>query len=683
MLALLYVILIIGFGSSLVMLCVDTSNIYNTISGEYSKKILKSLFIIPTGTIIGILLVNFTNYYSIYIINTLFPKLTNISYPICFSITFITYILFTIFNFKKIKKRKIENIKHDKKNIIFYICSIILILIITTFLMFFTYRMNGDKLLVGPTVSSDLSPHTALTSSFGIGSNIPTSYMHFANDGIRYHFFFYFFTGSLKYLGMPIDLALNIPSIMVMLCSFILVGLLANMICKQKIAFLIAPILILFRSSLNFFFLVKDCIINYKSVFNTIINLDIWYSATPYDDWGIWAINVYPNQRHLMLGVSIILILVLLFIPLVKNLFDNLKNYHGLKKIKYFLFSKQNWLFTTKDTFIILAIIIVICTPYFHGSALIGALLVLFGMAIISEKRLSYLLVATIAIASSIIQTKILSGGANNLIDFVFRPGFVAYDKSIMGILNYLFIVTGFSFIIAFTYTIIKYKNKKYLLPLSICFILPLIFAFLFQITMEMLANHKFIQFTIILLDTFVACFLAELFTKKSKYFSNIILGIVLSFTLTITGITEWFSYINMNKYPGIVDTKSPLITWIKENTNKDAIFLTPMWSMHEFYLSGRAAFMGWPYYAWSAGHDTYKRNAYYEQLLIAMNDNIDKFINYCKSNKIKYLVDCHDFKDYEFSDSNNYYHQKYLQDNLTLLTEFPEQNIKIYQIYS
>lgn len=681
MLAILYIALIIGFGTSLVMLCINTDDLYNSISGEYSKKVLKSLFIIPTGTIVGLLTINLTNYYLIYLINSLFPKIINYSYIVGFSLTFIIYTFLTYLILKKIKT--VENNKITKKKKLFYIITIIFFIVIASFLMFYTYRINNGILLVGPTTISDMSPHTAMTSSFGIGGNIPTNYMHFANDGIRYHFLFYFFTGSLKYLGMPIDIAINIPSIMVMVCAFTLIGLIANLLCKKKIAFLIPTILILFRSSLNFLFLIIECITGNVSFFNNVVSMNSWYKVTPFDDWGIWAINVYPNQRHLMLGISIILILVLLFIPLVKQLFNNLKNYHGLSKFKYFLLNKKNWLINNNDKFIIIPIIIVACMPYFHGSALIGSLLVLFGMAIVSEKRLSYLIVAAVALVSSIIQTKLFSDGTDNVINFVFRPGFVVEDKSLFGILKYLFIITGLLIIIAGIYVAIKQKKEKYLLPLAFAFSLPLVFAFLFQITLEMLANHKFIQFTIILLDIFAACFLAELFTKKNKFFLNIIIGTFISVILTATGIIEWFSYINMNKNPGFIDTKSEMITWIKKNTKMDDTFLTPWWSMHEFFLTGRQSYMGWPYYAWSAGHNTYKREASYEQLLLAMNDNINKFIAYCKHNKIKYLVDSPDFDIYEFKTKNGYYHQKYLQDNLELIVEFPNENIKIYQIYN
>ena len=45
-----------------------------------------------------------------------------------------------------------------------------------------------------------------------------------------------------------------------------------------------------------------------------------WYGDTEYDSWGIWAINVYANQRHFMLGMAVILILIILFLPNLRRM---------------------------------------------------------------------------------------------------------------------------------------------------------------------------------------------------------------------------------------------------------------------------------------------------------------------------------------------------------------------------
>ena len=162
-----------------------------------------------------------------------------------------------------------------------------------------------------------------MVSSFGEGFNFPTQYIHFSGDGIKYHFFFYFFAGTLQYLGLPIDYALNLPSIISMVCALVLLGLLAVLISSRRSAFLVAPVLVLFRSSLNVFYHFGEYLKSGSTpsqAVKSILDYSAWYEVTEYDGWGIWAINVYPNQRHLMLGISLILIMVILFLPFVRRL---------------------------------------------------------------------------------------------------------------------------------------------------------------------------------------------------------------------------------------------------------------------------------------------------------------------------------------------------------------------------
>ena len=119
--------------------------------------------------------------------------------------------------------------------------------------------------------------------------------------GIKWHFFFYFFSGILKYLGLPIDFALNLPSIIAMSSALILIGLLANLISKNRLSFLIAPFLVLFRSAFNIFFVIQKWKEENRPIIETLFKNAEWTNTTPYDNWGLWSINVYPNQRHLML----------------------------------------------------------------------------------------------------------------------------------------------------------------------------------------------------------------------------------------------------------------------------------------------------------------------------------------------------------------------------------------------
>ena len=70
-----------------------------------------------------------------------------------------------------------------------------------------------------------------------------------------------------------------------------------------------------------------------------------------------------------------------------------------------------------------------------------------------------------------------------------------------------------------------------------------------------------------------------------------------------------------MNKYTSSFDENSEVTVWLKANTDSRDTLLTPYWSMHNEYLSGRQIYYGWPYYAWSAGHDTEGRSKKYYYL--------------------------------------------------------------------
>ncbi len=666
----LYLLLVIVFGCSLIMRLVNVKELYLKINpNQKPTSIPELLFIISGGSVIGIILTTFFCYFIIYIINVFFSSLSKYAYNIGIITCVILCLGLTILNFIKCKKRKLST-----NNYKYYLGVILLLLCLSTFLIFYAYFMRGSVIYTGPTIHSDLSPHTALTESFGNGANVPTSYMHFANDGIRYHFMFYFFTGLLKYLKLPLDMALNIPSIIGIMATLILVGLLANLISNDRRAFLIAPLLILFRSSFDIFDMLKPII----SFIPRVIANNSWYTTTPYDEWGLWAINLYANQRHLMFGIAILLVIMMLFIPYFANFLRKVKEYKGFKKIKYWLVDKNNWV-VLDYKLLLLSSMVIITLPYFHGSVLITLLLILFGMAIFSENRLTYLIIAILAVISAYLQTNIFSGGVSNVVNLKLVLGFVVENHSFIKIIKYLIMVTGITFILGLMYTYLHRKNN-YIFLLSLIFLLPIVFAFTFQLSIDLLANHKFIQISIILFDVFVACFMANYYSNKGDIKKKIC-GYILIFLLTATGISEWFIYINMNRDLMPFDEKSEVTLWIRENTATTDTFITPYWSMKEVYLAGRPIYYGWPYYAWSAGHDTDSRNQIYRYLLRGADDNIEKFIETCKKEKIKYFVDTLEY--YDFDDIGEAdYHRDYITSNLKLTKEFPEMGIRLYKIY-
>ena len=726
-----------------------------------------------------------------------------------------------------------------------------------------------------------------------------------------------------------------------------------------------------------------------------ILAFDQWYKVTDYDDWGIWAINVYPNQRHLMLGVAVILIMVIIFLPFVRRLGISVSRTENFGAgVKAFAFSKNAWLTRAGDPLYpvsigFLACVLVGIMPYFHGSCLIALLLVLFGMAIFSESRLIYLVVAIFAVGSSYAQTLAFSGGYSNVVSFKFAPGFILDKPSFMDLARYLFIVTGFTLILAFIYAVtvlvldIIRKKPIHRLLLFICALNPMIFAFLFQVTLEKLANHKFIQVSLILVDVFVAALIANLLyipfkvrkaavaeetsaaesesddaidadsddgelaaatisanagvrtpvlsagsafgdiieddkqeedsidieamdthtgidadvtslnggvedtsakekeeekapellfgdekekteeteeesaeeteekaeesedkaseeaseekpeekseekseekaseeteeseaddkeakagvealaalfgeeinysaeekkeeasgesedknsddeetsdaddsdealkesaaepahastrpgnavlfgddepddeddgnvmiqssdetiqvveadaliskedlnpsslkhepVKKNKEkglpfagwialeIAGCILAAALMIPLTATGVSEWATYVNLNKSSVSANINSPLTKWVMDNTEPSDVFLTCRWSMNRFILAGRPMYYGWPYYAWSAGHDTYTRETIYLWLISGCGDDIEEFTRYCKERRIKYLIVDSELINAEF-DNGVTFNKEFVEKNLTQVAYFAEEDTTIYKIY-
>lgn len=720
MLSVLYIFICCFFGISLLRVLVpDERRLYSACLPH--KKALPNipdmLFIVPAGIITGIMLLTAFNYYVSlgfsYVIND-----SSSNKEISLAITFAAAIYLSC-NCLSIHHRKYSKLNHEKipafsksiPTVVYFGICAVLFTAVASFLMYYTYHISDDILYAGFSTFSDLSPHTAMTSSFGVGGNVPTQYMHYSGDGIRYHFFFYYFCGILEFLGAKIDFAINIPSIIVMVCAFCLLGLLAVLLSGKRTAYIFAPVLVLFRSSLNVFIEIKEYMaqgLSFGDSVKTISESTSWLGSTPYDSWGIWAINVYPNQRHLMLGVSVILIVVILMMPYVRRMCINLLKQESFGAgLKTFFASKEAWLPRKNDPLhpvnnLILVLLLCIVMPYFHGSALIAMLLILFFMAIFSENRLSYLAIAVTSVVFSFIQTKIFSGNDSNVVSFQFVPGFVVEDKSLKGILTYILIVTGgtliFAFLTAIVSTVISIVKKKPVnrIIMLLAFMLPFVFAFTFQVTLEMLANHKFIQISLILADAFVASMLAEILTfpinylrehkpalKVLAHIGTVVLTIILLVPLTATGVSEWCTYINLNKNALQINTKSELALWIEYNTPEDAVFLTPNWSLNRFFLAGRASYYAWPYYAWSAGYDTDTRGQIYEWLISGCNGNIDEFTRYCKERGIKYLIADPDFYSYTNANGENIFAGQFFADNLEQVAYFAEDNNTIvYQIY-
>ncbi|MBR3032524.1 MAG: hypothetical protein IKH92_05845 [Clostridiales bacterium] len=748
MLAILYLIIAIFFGTQLIRFLIpDIRRLYVGIASEPEtiEKVPTMLFLLPAGTLVGLLLTSWVTYFLAYIMHPYIPADTaNLLPANIVSMCIFAYLACLFWqrcflrNYRNLQNpsfRKLPDFRRHPGSVIFYLTSILLVISAVSFVYFYTCFTSGNSIRLGFSIFSDFSPHVAITSGFGIGSNFPTQYPHFAGDNIQYHFMFYFLTGNLEAMGLPLVWAINLPSILCMGSALSLLGTLAVLLSARRGAFFFAPLLVLFRSAWNVFHQfaeLKDAPgATFSSAIKTITKQSAWYGYTFRDEWGIWAINVYANQRHLAMGVGLVLVFIFLFLPHFRRMFLHLSRTKGAgKKLKMFFASREAWIGRKSDPLhpwgsVILGSAIALAMPFFHGSCLICALLVLFGMAIFSEFRLGYAVVAAVSVLSATVQAWFFAGGASNVASFQYNFGYVIPElagkekagiatvfASLGTIGKYLvkigfltIILSALLFVGLLIYELVRKKNP-YRPVLLVCFAFPMVFAFFCQISLEVLANHKFIQVSFILFDIFVAGLLANLLAlplrlakktedgdaKSSKFampkkafiptqIASAAICLCLTFGLTATGISEWYTYYNINTHEGGFVELNPdaqIVDWVCKNTAEDDIFLTPMWSVNDFFLSGRRVYYGWPYFAWSAGHDTATRQINYQWLLCGCNDNIDEFRRYCNEVGIRYVILSDDY--YGNTETSDYYYPEFFENNLTEMVRFDD-GTAIYKV--
>jgi len=731
---------------------------------------------IPAGFLVGTMLMTWLTYLSSLV-------LCKTSNPLLFGniISFSVFIVASVILFlanKKLEDRSIEKptgnfISRNLIEIIFIFISFVAV----TFFMFYTLYVKDGVINIGPTVASDFGPHLAVIRSFSYGSNFPTGYPHFADDGhIRYHFMFQFLTGNLEFLGMRLDFAFNIPSILSLIAFLMLFYSFIVMVMGERWVGIIAAVLFSFRSSFAFFTYVSDKLKEGIPFFETLKMLfdnpgpHIGRSSSQ-ECWGLFAQNVYVNQRHLAFALGILFLILIAVYPMFRNMIGALKNARKVSVDEYnsqnqlidtnvldnedniidleknsdellsespdetlnnkqseqqkrsfgkiyfknwineFLIKRDAWLPKNVSRTISLGLILGLLT-FWNGAVTIAALPILFILAIMSKRRLEYLGIAVLVMMLSYLQSFLFMGFGQSAVDPQLHVGFLAtlpadldvlinqykmdhnyfgiisliprmippvmkYYVELLGILPIISLIAVFSvskgksrwisllvigtlcglmypilpdiafgfkiFIMVITAVALLLANTLMNHPvipkggkwLALAFLTPWIIATTLQLNPDVPVNHKYVMISCILFDIIIANFLFRMFYKK-PIAMKLVAGVLL-FTLALTGIADIKTLYNMNKGNVQLRNNSTMLIWVKENTKKDDVFLTFAHSLHSIMLAGRKVAYGHPYYAWSAGYDTYTREEVLKQIYSSRDP--ETFNKLLKELNIAYFV--------------------------------------------
>jgi hypothetical protein len=441
--------------------------------------------------------------------------------------------------------------------------------------------------------------------------------------------------------------------------------LLAVKITGKMVAGILACLFFAFRSAKTLFTYLSQ-VPRETGLIKALSENTSFLSDTPNEDWGLWNLNVYCNQRHLAFGLTVIFFVILLFLPHLYGMFEDLKQHHFKKaeqkrkndqkgfmkkigdRIKLTFFTKEAWLAQDYKRSVTVGILLG-SLSFFHGAAVIGCLTVLFVMAIMSKRRLEYLIVAVITIVMSFLQTGLFIEGSAVSTDFFF--GFIAENKTLFGVASYLERLLGMLPFVLLAAFCLEKGVGRYLI---LAFTAPLVFAFTVSLTIDVTVNHKYIMMSCILLGIFAASLITRLFERREFLLG--LVGAIMVLLLTSTGIYDFITVLKKNTAETsiILDMKDPLTEWIDEKSDSKDIFLTSNYTINQVVLGGAMLYEGWSYYPWSAGYDTNKRTEQVAMMYQAKSpEELEAFV---EQNNIRFIIvdrDNRHSEDYALNEDN------------------------------
>lgn len=531
-----------------------------------------------------------------------------------------------------------------KYNLEIIIC--ISALLFSAWLYFSTFSYSEGSMLIASKAWSDFASHIPLIRSFSFGDNFPIEYPLFSGPFIKYHFLFYALVGLLEKTGLRIDLALNIPSIFGLTFLIIMIYLLSKEIFKSRMVGILSIIFFIFNGSLSFIEFFKNHGLSLNSFFLIFENTK-FTSFGPYDGGIIsafWNLNIYTNQRHLAIsyGLSLFIIYCLLR-------FKETQKHKNFEKTLFLAILLGLSFMLNMATFLMI-VVILLCLAIFLKNKRIYIFLTLLIAAVIAFPQ--YLFIQQ----------------QESFFSITLKTGYLIEKLNLISFANYWFQNLGLHvFLIPLGFLAASRISKKILVSFFSLFII----ANFIQFSPEIAANHKFINFFMIIGSMFSAYFLFFLW-KKRQILKPLV--IILIFSLTFSGIIDFFPILNDSKITLSDYPVNKNVAWIMKNTKKDSVFLNNQYLYNDASLAGRKIFLGWPYFAWSQGYNTQKRDDIRKKLL-----NTQNLEYFCKES-LKHKLN---FVDINFDSKDALVNKDFFDRNFKKVYENKNEGFIIYNINS
>ncbi len=465
----------------------------------------------------------------------------------------------------------------------------------SAFLMFSTLSYHNGSIELRQSIYGDFAGHIPLIRSFSLGNNTPLQYPQFLGERMHYHFLFYLLAGILEKFGTRIDIAVNLLSTFSFFALILAVYKLTLNISKSKAAGILAAIMLVFNASFSWIYYVTGWGFNMHSFTDIVLNKR-FAAFGPFDNnivEAFWNLNLYTNQRHTPLSLALMFFCVWIL-----------------------AFNKRRLLR-------ILALAGCAIMPVLN-QALVIPLFVTLGLAWLGLKseRKRVLINIILALLVTLPLLLIFGGGAN----IRFDPGYL-YDRSswheleihsrilkwiIFWFLNLgllpAFALLGFILlkplrgIKKFSGFIQELLGRERVFFVSA--VLIWLMANLIVIPQDAMNNHKFINYAIIVFNSYAAYAVVRIYRKR-----KLKLAAVAGFLILILGgIFDIFPVFNNLKVYWKDLPSDKTAAWIYEHTKPESGFFNLSSFVSPILTAGRRVYYGSSDLTWTIGYDPYSR---------------------------------------------------------------------------
>lgn len=445
-------------------------------------------------------------------------------------------------------------------------------LLFSAWLMMKTFHSgSADMLFVGSNNIFDFGHALGIVRSFSWGRNFPFASPFQAGLPFFYHFFFYFFVAIWEYFGVPVVWAMNIPSILSFASLLLIVYYLPQILFKQRaLVGWIAVILTITHSTLAFWHLLILNGLN-ASFIRYIWRLPAYPYAGPFDGSVIsifMTLNNYVNQRHLAFGEAFGFFLILCVI----KLFDD-KRYTSAKNIGLGILTGLMFFWNVPICMMvgtIIALLLIVKRKWRELVIYFVSASVTAGVSLAPFIPF-WRHVWALAMKFQGAQT----GGVVNQL-----PGWspLEYLWENLGVLPFG-IVLGWL-------TILKKRRET---------VMPFLLLFIMLCTVAVYRKHgfdqKYLSFLIIGMNVVAARGIGWLLGYKKIGLR--LLAPVFILVLTVSGVVDLMAVKNEFAFPFVDSQLSKVIVWIRDNTPKDAVYVSYADIIDPVALAGRKNYFG------------------------------------------------------------------------------------------